>query len=149
MFCLKPRSPCFLPFWQQLGICCQSNQLPHCAWILVHWSSTHMLVHTQVFTWRNWSASDEHNPQVLWLVHCSEENENKKKWMFFFHITQVSGNISRGHYHTKHLALWLTIFIPPSPQIFVILQFHGASHCIHLNLEFLLNVQTFLKVSVV
>lgn len=41
----------------------------------------------------NWPASHECNPQVLLLFHCSEEKENRKKIMFFFHIIQVSGNI--------------------------------------------------------
>lgn len=78
---------------------------------------------------------------------CSLFWGEQKKIMFSFHTVQVSGNISRGHYGTKHLPVWLIIFIPP--QILVIIQHHCIPYCIHLNLEFLLNVLTLLEVSVV
>lgn len=88
----------------------RTNELPHCAWLLVHWSSTHVLVHFQVLALSSWSPSYEHNPQVFVLIHWSEEKKKRKNVFLSYHTSFWKCLVSRGHYHTKYL-LVLTIFI--------------------------------------
>lgn len=136
-----------LPF-VKTGICCETNYLSHCASILIHWAPKYMSVHSQVLTQNDWSACEQ-NPQQLFRVHYSKQENRKSNVFLPYHSSFWKYHIHRGHYHTKIYFSLVDHTYPPSPQIFVIMQHKSIPHCIYLNLEFLLNVQILLDLSVV